>query len=240
MKHFLTTTGLAAGIVVGGTFAASAAIVDLTDISPVPGTTYTTQTGASATGTADGVTWTITPSEGGALTYNGGSDSPSAADGLAGEGDGIGVRGLGDVDEVDASPDDSPREYLNLVFDREVTLTGVYFLDLFENPDNGSLEQATLFSGLGAMGGSELVSTDADIAAILGTGFASNTGLSFTGTQFSFAPTGDNDGLTLDNFALAGFSFEVDDTEVVPVPAAGFLLAGALGGLGVLRRRKKS
>jgi hypothetical protein len=236
MKKFLITTGLATGIVAGGTLAASAAVVDLTDISPVPGATYTTQTAASATGTADGVTWTITPSLGGSLTYNGGGDAPGAGDGLAGEGDGIGIRGLGDVDEVDATPDD--REYLNLVFDQEVTLTAVFYLDLFRNPQGDLLEQATLFSGLDAVGGNELVETDAAIDAILGTGFGSALGLSFTGTQFSFAATGENDGITLDNFALAGFSFEVEDTAVIPVPAAGFLLVGALGGLGLLRRRK--
>ncbi len=238
MKKFLITTGLATGIVAGGALAASAAMIDLTDITPVPNAVYTTQTGASASGSADGVTWTITPSAGGTLTYNGGGDAPGAGDGLTGEGDGIGIRGLGDVDEVDNMLGESPREYLNLVFDQEVTLTAAFYLDLFQNPETQELEQASLFSGLGAVGGNELVSTNANVNAILGTGFASANGLSFTGTQFSFAPTGQNDGLSLDNFALAGFSYTVDETEVVPVPAAGFLLVGALGGLGLMRRRK--
>ena len=135
MKKFLITTGLATGIVAGGALAASAAMIDLTDITPVPNAVYTTQTGASASGSADGVTWTITPSDGGTLTYNGGGDAPGAGDGLTGEGDGIGVRGLGDVDEVDNMLGERPREYLNLVFDQEVTLTGAFYLDLFQNPE---------------------------------------------------------------------------------------------------------
>jgi hypothetical protein len=233
MKKFLITTGLATGIIAGGALSASAVTVDLTDINP-PGA-YTTQTGAVASGTAGGVTWTITPSAG-TLTYNGGSDAPGMGDGLSGEGDGIGISGLGDRDEVDNLLDDRPREFLNLKFDREVTLTGAFYLDLFQNPDTEALEQASLFAGFGATG-SALVSTDADVDAILGTGFASTGTISFTGTEFSFAPTGENDGLSLDNFALAGFSYEAGMAPI-PVPAAGFLLVGALGGLGLMRRRK--
>jgi hypothetical protein len=60
-----------------------------------------------------------------------------------------------------------------------------------------------------------------------------STSLSFTGSSISF------------NFASQGAGtavFDINSSSVsaVPLPAAGFLLLGALGGLGAMRRRKKA
>lgn len=54
--------------------------------------------------------------------------------------------------------------------------------------------------------------------------------LSFTASGISKGDPCGNCGALIDNVSVAP----------VPVPAAGFLLAGALGGLGLMRRRKKA
>lgn len=222
MNDFLKVSGIAAGILAGVAVPASAALLDFTNLSG-DGSPYATMDGAMATGSIDGIGWTLTPG-GGQLSFNGGADAPGSVPPLAGEGDGIGVGN----DEI------GPGEWVTIAFDEAVHLTGVHLLDHFIAQSGQDMEIAGAFMGMTPTGPAQQIAAQMTIgdAPTFGTGYAFGE-TDLTGTSFSFALFGGNDDLGVGDFALAGL-----EVAAVPVPAAGLMLVAALGGLGWARRRK--
>lgn len=227
MKRLAMRAVLAAGTVLGGSVAASAA-VEQYDFTATP---------FQAFGTLDGTGFTVsfTPGDG-SLTFNGGGDAPGAVDGtifdLAGEGDGLGVND----DEV--TDFDIGGESITLTFDNTVTLTGLAFLDLFLASENDPNPERAFVSVDGAPTTSfegMMVVGDPNNGGF-GTGFAEYGSLSLTGREFTFTAGNANDNVGQGDFALAAIQGET--TPVIPLPASVLLLGGALGGFGFLRRRK--
>jgi hypothetical protein len=70
-----------------------------------------------------------------------------------------------------------------------------------------------------------------------------NVGVTFTGTAYSVSFGGTANQIAFDNITLgsstAGSTGGSVDTSPVPLPASAVLLMGALGGLGLMRRRKR-
>ena len=217
MTSRLKLASWTAGALAATTLSASAAVIDFTDSS-----IYTSQTGGSATGTVDGVGFTIAPT-GGALTFAAG---PGPVGGLVGDNDGIGI---GD-DEIDGS------EYLTIVFDRSVRLTGVSFLDLFRSAANATdAEQAVVYDGVPPATGNFVATFEAtETYAPGGTGFGSFA-VNARGDTFTFDVGTGNDDKGVGDFSVAGLTVQL---AAIPLPASALLLGGALGGLVLLRRRK--
>lgn len=205
---------------VAGAMAASAAIIDFTDNS-----IYTSRSGSSATGTIDGIGFTVTGSLP-RLTFA--ANGPGPIGGLAGENDGI---GLGD-DEIGGT------EFLTVTFDREVSLLAASFLDFF-SASSGDAEEALVFTGTTPAAGN-LVTTFLATQAIGGgrPGFGTFALLT-SGTAFTFATSAHNDGIGVGDYALA--ALEVEERLMpplpVPLPAAAGLLVTGLFLFRPLRRR---
>ena len=200
---------------------ASAATIDFTDNS-----VYTSKSNFSATGTTAGVTWTVTSIPDGGLTYTDfdGSDAMSP---LANDFDGIGV---GD-DEIS----NNTTQFVTVTFSQNVTFTGAQFLDLFSDPAVGSEDQEMALVFFGAADGTADAMFQGD-QEFPGTGYFSGS-FSWTGNVLTFGVADNsNDGVGVGDYALAAISFE---SAVIPLPAAGFLLLGGLGGLAAMKRRKK-
>lgn len=142
---------------------------------------------------------------------------PGPTGALVGITDGLGI---GD-DEISF-----PREALTLTFASEVTLTALYLLDFFLG------EEMTISNG-----------TDTVTFLAVATdqiGFF-NGGLGLAGTIFTFTPGSpdDNPRGGVGDFALGGLSFHKGILQVIPLPAGVLLLGAALGGLAILRRRRR-
>ena len=203
-----------AALTFAGALSASAALIDFTD------TDSYTLTADGASGTTAGVGWTITPSESGLNASEAGAGPLGP---LAGENDGLGI---GD-DEIT-----TPDQFVTITFDKVVELTRVWVLDFFTAVDGSDAEEVDVFAGLGDSG-TPITSFTASTPAGIGPGIGAFS-TSFFGTTFTFAPNGANDGEGFADFALAGIEF-----SEIPLPAGVLLLAGALGGLGLMRRRKQ-
>ena len=205
---------LAGGLMVAAA-GASAATIDFTSNA-----TYATRSAAEASGSVGGVGFTVTGSRN-ALTYTG-SGAPGAVGSLLGQNDGIGI---GD-DEIGGS------EYVTVTFDREVRLTGLYFLDLFRAQDGTSSETVSAYLGTPPTGANFFDTFSAtETYAVGGTGYGA-FGVSVTGSVFTFDVGTGNDAVGIGDFALAGM-----DVAMVPLPAGALLLGTALFGLGWRRRR---
>lgn len=215
MVRTLKTLALAFAAGLLGAAGASASTIDLTDAG-----SYTAGA-SSANGTVDGVAWEITPVPNSAILTYTPYDGTGTAVGapLAFEIDGIGI-GQGD-DEVT-----HPTETLVMTFDEEVDVLGIYVLDLFgdetvtiydQNNVQIALITATSPSGNNSVGGYTYYA------------FAAATPV----TSLTFVPGNGNDNAGNPDFAMAGI-----ELAAIPVPAAGLLLLGALGMLGLARRRK--
>lgn len=175
MKNLTTLAATATAVLMAGSVAASAALIDFTDNS------------TGFTGTAGGATWVLT---GNPIDPNTDEPGPGRPIGpLAWENDGVGVGN----DEVTDGP-----QFLTLTFSEEVTLTGAFFLDLFSAPGGGVSESALISVG----SGQGAVASTTFAAGGVG-GFADAGPLSLTGTAFTFfAGTGTDD--TDGDFALGG------------------------------------
>lgn len=247
----ITTLALATSLSLSAAFAANAALLDFTDLDTftAPDATATT---SSASGMIGSIKWTLTPSVT-PMTYNFDSSAPAplagpeggfngvakpVGTGLAFEGDGIGIIN----DEVSGG---NPIETLVLSFSDRVQIKGLHFLDLFfSTPDmpngNGDRHEAVnVFDTVTGMLLATFVSDQLLINAA-GTNGGNAIGgykfgdLDWIGKSLTFRVAGSRDDTSRD-FALAGVN-----VSPIPLPAAGFLLLTAIGGLAAARRRKSA
>lgn len=147
---------------------------------------------------------------------------------LACDGDGVGVVN----DEITTDPDATPRrQWITATFSRALKVTGLHFLDLFETDDESEKETALVFyNRTGGGGADDSIAADDEFGVDAGYTFASvdRDGI----MSITFKARGTNDDVGEADYALAGIN-------VVPLPAAGWLLVGAFGGLYGARRLKK-
>jgi hypothetical protein len=207
-------------LVMGAT-SSSAALIDFTSnaVSVGPGT--------------EGGGWTLT----GSSPANTGYTGPGAYGVLAGENDGIGINN----DEL------SGPQFVTITFNKMVKLTGVYALDLYiSNRDSDNYESAYV-----SKGGSPLTPPN-DIMEAQQTlggglnlpGYAGQV-VSLKGTQFTFSvgianPGIGSGGTGNDDSGQRDYALAAIEISAVPLPAGMLLFGTALGGLGLMRRRKKA
>ena len=209
--------GALAALAITVASSANAYVIDFTH--PSTGTTGSLFNGA--------VNWTMTAS--GVLNNNQAFDGNSAPSGtgLSFGTDGYGV-GAND-DEITTSS--TTQEWIEVTFSTPVLIDAIYFLDLFTTRSGSDLEigQASVD------GGNPLITLAA--TAIAGSGAAGFVGAMFEpiyATVIRFTVLSGNDGRGFADGALAGIGI-----APIPVPAAGVMLLGGLGGLAALRRRRK-
>lgn len=203
-----------------GAVAAQANVIDFTSAST--GTTGSLQ---------GGVTWSMTAS--GQLNnsqlFDGKATAATNASGLAFETDGYGV-GKND-DEITTYPN-GKMEWIKVTFSAPVLVNALYFLDLFIAPDGSSQEIANASIN----GGFPVVSIFAsDVFGHKAPGFAAATFKPISVSEIFFTVLSSNDNVGFADGALAGIGL-----APVPVPAAGLLLLGGLGGLAAVRRKRKA
>ncbi len=215
-----------AGAIVGAvmTMSAAAANADLIDF---------TAAGTGATGTLFGgsVTWNMTASGplNNAQAFDGKATAATSAAGLALQTDGYGV---GAKDDEITTFANGEQEWIRVSFSNPVLVNALYFLDLFVAKDGSSREVAMASIN----GGFPIVSTYAsDVIGNQRAGFAASTFAPILVSDIFFTILSTNDNVGFADGALAGIGL-----APVPVPAAGLLLLGGLGGLAALRRRRKA
>lgn len=214
-------TALTAAVIATAPLAASAAVLDFTTLA-----TFTTVNASGATGSftfaGETVSYTLTSDPANQLTFGQLHDGNSCAM-LACAIDGLGVSD----DEITTN---GVQEAITLAFDRNVTLSGLFFLDLFRAAEGQSVEQAMLqIDGVLYVPNFDAIETFDGLAS----GFAFYDGLSLTGKSFTFMSNNTNDAIGFADYALAGVQ-----VAAIPLPAGLLLLGGALGALGIARRRK--
>lgn len=196
--------------------ASGAAVIDFTSAS----------TGHSGV-LAGGTTWSMTAS--GYLNNSQAFDGNAAptGTGLSFETDGYGV-GLND-DEITTTA--IRQEWIEVAFSAPTLVNAFYFLDLFQNTNGQTVE-----IGEATVDGSTTFTLMAtDIAGSGAGGFVAAVFKPIYATVIRFTVLNSNDNFGYADGALAGIGI-----APIPVPAAGLLLMGGLGGLAVLRRRRKA
>lgn len=217
MVSFKKLAAVAAGAVLAmGVASASASVIDFTKAT----------TGTTGTVLGGTVNWTMTAN--GILNNSQAFDGKTTPVGspLSFETDGYGV-GAKD-DEITNSQ--KLKEVITLTFDKPTLIDAIYFLDLFVSRNDGSKEVGVAtFDGLNSV---FLTATD---LANTGSGYVAATFAPILAKVISFTVLDTNDAYGYADGALAGVGI-----APVPVPAAGLLMVGGLGGLAALRRRKKA
>lgn len=220
MSYSIKSLCLAAGITAASTMGASAALLDFTESSNTSGSI------------GGGINWSLSAT-GGAVNANTDSDAQGVLPvALALNTDGVGVGG-GD-DEVT-----NTGQTLTLSFTKTIFLQGVHFLDLFIGP-NGTESALTFNDADNSLIVEVFATDDGEVSPNNGYGFKAVADLAIK--SITFVP-GDGIDTANGDFALAAIDYRSTDgntPDTVPLPAAGFLLLGALGGLGLARRRKKA
>jgi hypothetical protein len=230
MTKMIIKTGLAGAFIAASAVSASAALLDFTDNA-----SYGVRSGAIASGTlADGNTWTLLPTPATFKLSYVTSDAPMGAPStspLKGDNDGVGVtKPTGSVNDEITAPD----QMITLTFSKAVKLTTLYFLDLFRSGSSVDTEEA--YVSVDGSADAVFSAQEAYVPGGFGFGkFASSlAGKSFTFSAGDIDPT-NNDDVGQPDYALAGA-----DVSPVPLPAGFLLLGGALAGMGIARRRRKS
>lgn len=203
-----------------GAVAANAGVIDFTSAS----------TGHSGV-LQGGVTWTMTASGmlNNSQAFDGVATAATNASGLAFETDGYGV-GKKD-DEITTYPN-GKQEWIKVTFSAPVLVNALYFLDLFIAADGSSQEIANASIN----GGFPVVGVYAsDVYNRTNPGFAAATFKPISVSEIFFTVLSSNDNVGFADGALAGIGL-----APVPVPAAGLLLLGGLGGLAAVRRKRKA
>lgn len=236
-KILVTASALAVAAATG----ASAARLDFTDSSVYTGDNPTGTIGSGSNET----TWVLS-AMGGTLNYKTPADGTyavgSGGESLKRDYDGVGV----DDDETTTTSD--KKQSILLTFSKSIFLTAVHVLDLFKSADTadapGGQEHAFVYDP------DALILT---ITAIEDLGDNPDNGGYQTGKldpaqqvmklKFEAGGTNDNPTDTRD-FALAAIDYSFDNPDSapnpIPLPAGGLLLLGALGGLGLVKRRRKT
>lgn len=222
MTKFLRLASAASVALMLGASSGAAAIIDFTNdaVSTGPGT--------------EGGGWVLT---GNPVAPNTNEAGPGAVGPLVGDNDGLGIKN----DEISGD-----NQFITITFNETVKLTGLFFLDLYISATNGDNYETALVS----KGAAPAASANASVVAQevndpdgVNPGFAYQA-VSLTGTQFTFSVglanpglgfggTGNDDSGQRD-YALAGI-----EISAVPLPAGMLLFGSALGGLGLMRRRKQ-
>ena len=217
MTKFTKLTGALFGAAVAlSASSASAALIDFTDNAVVSGISGNTLVGNG---------WVLTGSPSNLNLVNGGQP-PGAIGPLKGQTDGLGIAD----DEISF-----PGESITIKFKQTVVMSGVYFLDLFFGRAG---TEFALLSVDGQSAGSFAAGQFNPGQGNTNPGYGAFTGLSLVGRSFTFSVASTNDLLNANDrpdYALAGV-----DVAPVPVPAAGLMLLGGLGGMAALRRRRRA
>lgn len=193
---------------------AKAAMIDFT--------AYPVGTSGTLTGSVGSIDWTLTSSRG---EIRAPEACTSPVPELACVNDGLGISGS----EISGNS----KDYIQIVFSRNVALVATWFLDLFIARDGSNAEIA--YVSKGTPSGVPDVTVVADKVYPGGNGYRKAEGFRLIGTTFSFFVDPDgNDNLGRPDAALAAV-----EIAPVPLPAAGMLMLGALGGLAVLNRRRQ-
>jgi hypothetical protein len=210
---------LASAALFAGATTADAYVIDFTDAG----------TGSSGSIFHGTVSWTMTAS--GILNNSQSFDGNSAPSGtgLSFQTDGYGV---GAHDDEITNYANNKMEWIKVTFSAPVLVNAIAFLDLFQSKDGSSQEvgQAAI------NGGFPIISLYAnDIAGTGASGFVGASFAAISVTEIFFTVLSSNDNYGFADGALAGIGL-----APVPVPAAGLLLLGGLGGLAAVRRRRKA
>lgn len=212
MKKFTATCVAALLLTCGTVLTAQAEMIDFTDDewSDVSGTVYTKTL-------SDGLTVTLTASDGN-LTFN--DNDPSGTidiDPLAGIGDGIGIID----DEV------STLEYLTISFSYAIEIDTLYLLDVFS--DNWENEGASISFNNGATWEDFFATPNSSY------GFVSIDLSSYGALDTIIFKTLNDNGVS--DFSVAGLTYSPAE---VPEPATMLLFGAGLTALtGVIRRKRR-
>lgn len=216
MLRISNIAGLATAVMLGGALSASAALLDFTDST------------VGLVGTIDGVGYTVTGVPVDPNTNDMADSCGAVCDPLALDNDGLGIN-----DDEISSVAGLVQQYITITFADRVDLTGVYWLDMYNDNDD-PLENEIGFVSVGGTPASPAdVTTNAQFDFRKSAGFASTTGFELRGTSFSFFVGDGNDAVGRADAALAAINI-----SAVPLPAGLLLMGTALGGLGLTRRRK--
>ena len=230
MKYAFKVASLGLAISCASIVGASASTLDFTAF-PTGSAAPTGRTGTITVG-SDMVTWTLT-TNGSDINYNqaydnAGPNDPAHDAGLALVNDGIGITD----DELTTDAGASIFESLTLTFSQSVRITGLHFLDLFLPPSPSSADTGE--GAAVAWDSSSMTFFATEISGMNG-GYhfedTLDTGIYTTALTFTVDPGNDAQG-------FADYSLAAIDVAPIPLPAGGLLLLGALGGLGIARRRK--